>query len=454
MKIKTLQVMKRNILILLTGLFMSGLLSAQTADTLTNSSVVKMVKAKLSDELIIEVIQGSPVRFDLSDISVKSLADQNVSQRVIDVMKQVNGYQNAATANLFASAASTTTVKEPAKTEQVTEDKKVPAPSGPGQTAVAPTSGTSVTPPADKPAQTVITIQPSANSQPLPSDEGVALGYVAPMKDLIAFHESEFESLAATIKEWENKINGLTGAANSVKDQINRTEKELRAMKNANPNGYSNEIIDMKKQLGEYRENYKKAWEEILKGGESISKEFEKISSNSISALGNAYNDVSQDIKSADIDPSGNPISVQVKMKELSVIDNTPEYISPAFEMLAWHINQIRETGGVIKNWNVKIKEAVAKERELARQLEPLKAKMNEYQSDTKKYKTEIAALRKQISGVEKEMKNLEGQMEDDSKELSSFVKQSRSDIQKILEQRFTDIIENINYSFQEKLNL
>lgn len=434
-------------------LFLSGGVFAQTADTLTNSSIVKMVKARLSDDLIIEVIEGSPVQFDLNENTIKNLTEQNVTQRVIEAMKKADEYQNVATANLFATP-SKTNEKEVTKTEAVPAVNRVSAPPPQEQKEAAQPQVQSAKPAVEKQTETTPPQKPAASEKPRLPEEGIALGFVVPMKEIISFHESEFESLVATIGEWENKIRDLTDAANRIKEQITRTEKELTALKNADSKGYSDEIINKKKELEGYREDLRKAKEEFVKGGEAISKEMEKISSDRISALGDAYNDASQGIRSADADPSKEPVSAPIRPKGLSFDKETTVYISPALEMLAWHLNKIKETEETIRNWNIKVREAAAKEGELGRQLEPLKSKLEEYQSDTKKYKTEIAAIKKQISAVEKERKNLAGSLEDDSKELSSLMKQARSECQKILEQRFTDIIENINYSFQEKLNL
>jgi hypothetical protein len=46
-----------------------------------------MVKAKLSDELSTDVIQSSLVQFEQAN-SLKNLSEQNVSQKIINVMKQ------------------------------------------------------------------------------------------------------------------------------------------------------------------------------------------------------------------------------------------------------------------------------------------------------------------------------------------------------------------------------
>jgi hypothetical protein len=71
--------MKKHISLILTGLLIAVMVNAQTPETLTNSSVIKMSKANLSDELITDMIQNSPVKFDLSESALKKLAGEGVS---------------------------------------------------------------------------------------------------------------------------------------------------------------------------------------------------------------------------------------------------------------------------------------------------------------------------------------------------------------------------------------
>ncbi len=71
--------MKKHISLILTGLFIAVMVNAQNPETLTNSSVIKMSKANLSDELITDMIQNSPVKFDLSDSALKQLGQPKVS---------------------------------------------------------------------------------------------------------------------------------------------------------------------------------------------------------------------------------------------------------------------------------------------------------------------------------------------------------------------------------------
>jgi hypothetical protein len=83
--------MKKVVSVLVIALFVVNSLHAQTTETLTNSTIIKMVKAKLSDDLIIDQINSSKVNFNVSTDSVKFLSDKNVSNKVIQVMKTASG---------------------------------------------------------------------------------------------------------------------------------------------------------------------------------------------------------------------------------------------------------------------------------------------------------------------------------------------------------------------------
>jgi|GEM_PF-570943 hypothetical protein len=58
-----------------------------TTDILTNESIINLVKAELSDELIIKIINKSEVNFNVGIDSMIELSNQNVSSAVISAMK-------------------------------------------------------------------------------------------------------------------------------------------------------------------------------------------------------------------------------------------------------------------------------------------------------------------------------------------------------------------------------
>lgn len=59
----------------------------KTTETLTNSTIINMVKTNLSDNIIINVINSSKVNFDLSVDAMINLSNQHVSSSVIRAMK-------------------------------------------------------------------------------------------------------------------------------------------------------------------------------------------------------------------------------------------------------------------------------------------------------------------------------------------------------------------------------
>jgi len=409
--------MKKLLLFIIPCLFLINKVSAQGSDTLTNSTVLKMVNARLSDELIIDVIESSAVNFDLSPGSVDDLVRKNVSQPVIDAMKKSSGTKRPA-----------------APSRPDTEETKT------SSTKVEPVAVSAEARPVVVPPPVPVTVSFAENE---------AFGYVTPVVDLISFHEQEIEKFMISVDEWSRHINDLTASAKKLEEEINRTEKELMELKNADSKAYSGNIKTIRKKLNEQREALENAKEEILKAGEKSVSELEKISNASIKAAGNKYNDVSQNIKSFDPEPAGFVKGTPVKQKTLIINENINPFFKAVLEIPAWHINKIREAERVITQWNEKVRAAVIKAGEIDGKMTPLQQKLAEYQTDQKKFRDEIATVKKQISAVEKEKRSLIDRIEDDSRELSGFYKQENSDVQKILDQRFADIIENISYAFK-----
>jgi len=81
--------MKKIIGVLFITMFAFNYLSAQNSEALTNSTIIKMVKAKLSDDIIIDEINNSSTNFNISADSVIYLSLKNVSDPIIKAMKAV-----------------------------------------------------------------------------------------------------------------------------------------------------------------------------------------------------------------------------------------------------------------------------------------------------------------------------------------------------------------------------
>jgi len=414
---KSIISMKKHISLILTGLFIAVMVNAQNPETLTNSSVIKMSKANLSDELITDMIQNSPVKFDLSESALKSLAGQGVSTTVIQSMKSAGAVK-----------------KQAAEKPAPSIEKEITAASNEKEV-----------------------IEPVASYIPSVGKETVsveALNYVAPLTELIKFNEEKFNGLETTIVEWDKQVRGYVADVNKVKGQMLQVENELRQKKNADTKAFNADIESLKGKLEAYRKNYKQSKDIMLKEGDNIVKKIETISSDVTRDISKAYSDAGQQVVSANSDPASGEKAVTLNYTVREINDNAVGYIVFLTEMLAWYQNEISELNTVINDWNPRVTETIKEDDRLKSQLDPLEQKVKDLSSNAKQNKSEISTLRKQVSEIEKSRKKLADKMKDDAKELASYLKQMSQKNQDAVEERFTDIIENITYCFQEKLSL
>jgi len=411
--------MKRSISLILSLFFAASLLQAQTPETLTNSSVIKMSKANLSEELITDMIKSSPVQFDLSESGLKGLESANVSPVVIEAMKTAAGFTGQAVVK-------NDPVPEKQKTEVIPEPQKQ------------------------------VTYFAAANEadKTRPEQTFEALNYVGPLTELIKFNENQLKSFETVISEWDKQVLLYMADIEKVNGQIQQVESELREKKNADTKAYSADILALQKKLGLYRGTYSQSRETMVKGGEKIAGNLEEIRNESLRVIGKRYGEVIQQVGSSKTDPAAGENSVSVSYAKQPVNDQIVRYITPTTEILAWYQNEIDALSVIIRDWNPRVTRVIEADGILLKQLVPIEAKLEELKVNTKLNKTEIATLKKQVSEIEKSRKQLADQMKDDSKELASVLKQVNQSNQESLKQRFTDIIENITYSFQEKLSL
>lgn len=416
---KSIISMKKHISLILTGLLIAVMVNAQNPETLTNSSVIKMSKANLSDELITDMIQNSPVKFDLSDSALKQLAAEGVSTSVIQSMKS-------------AGRAAKTPAEKPAPEP---EKKAMPASN----------------------EKELGTAEPATAYEPSAATETVsveALNYVVPLTELIKFNETKFIGLETTIIEWDKQVRDYVADVNKVKGQMLQVENELRQKKNADTKAFSADIASLKGKLEAYRKNYQQSKDIMLKGGDNIVKKLETITGDIVRDISKAYSDAGQQVGSSDSDPASGEKAVTMNYTVREINYNAVGYIVFLTDMLAWHQNEIRELNTVIDDWNPRVTEAIKQDAQLKSQLDPLEKKIQELSSNSKQNKAEISTLKKQVSEIEKSRKKLADKMKDDAKVLASYIKQMSQKNQDAVEERFTDIIENITYSFQEKLSL
>ena len=351
---KSIISMKKHISLILTGLFIAVMVNAQTPETLTNSSVIKMSKANLSDELITDMIQNSPVKFDLSESALKKLAGEGVSASVIQSMKSAGGAS-----------------KSPA-------EKPAPASGGKSNPGLDREGAGSCR--RRSSIQTVngnraVSVEPATAYTPSAATETVsveALNYVAPLTELVKFNETKFKGLETTIIEWDKQVRDNVADVNKVKGQMLQVENEMRQKKNADTKAYSSDIISLKGKLEAYRKNYRQSKDIMLKDGDNIVKELETLKSDVIRDISKAYSDAGQQVGSADSDPAAgeNAVTVNYTLREIN--NNAAGYIVFLTEMLAWHQNEIRELNTVINDWNPRVTKIIKEDALLKRQLDPV----------------------------------------------------------------------------------
>lgn len=409
--------MKRYISLILTWLLIGAAMNAQDPETLTNSSVIKMSKAKLADELITDMIQNSPVKFDLSPGAIRNLEDEGVSAAVIQAMKAAP--DSEAETRMSSSAA----------------EKQVTAPP-PRQGYI--TYGSSVF----EPSKVLSTVSLEA------------LNYTAPLTELIKYNEKKINGLETTLAEWDKKVRGYIADINRVKDQMTQVENELRIIKNTDTKAFGGEVTTLKGRLAAYRKNYRQTKDIMIKGGAAIVKNLETMSSDAIRELGKAYSEASQQVGSANTNPSAGEKPVAASYNVMEGNSSCVSYIAYLNEMTVWHQNEIRLLHGLINEWNPRVTSKLIEDAKLKSQMEPIENKIQELGVNQKQNRNEISSLKKQLSEIEKARKKLADQMKDDAKELASSLKQLSQENQKSLEVRFADIIENIAYSFSEKLSM
>lgn len=419
------------------GCIISGQLHAQSADTVTNASVIKMVKANLDDELVLDVIQTSVTRFDLSPDAIKSLRNANVSDKIIMTMKEAGSYTEPSTEEVKHVDKQ---ADENISGEAATESRKV---TGPAQST------------------SVSTVRPTQNPEPVAKADDMSspkpemLNYVIPVAGLVKYYESSYGAMVNEIARWDRQIKDSLKAINVLNGKILDLEEKLRVKKNADSKIYSQEITQMQKGLATYRAAYKRSKNNMIACGEMLQKRLKDLSSEMQRSIDNEYGKVCQSVKSYPSNPSEGMKAAPAVYPVLTTIPTAfIDYLSPVTEMLAWHRNEIDDIHGIVDSWNEKVRLSLKRDDELKKQLEPLRNSQNELKSDPRKNKAELSALKKQIAALEKEQKQNADKMQDEARLLSETLRQKRTSAQDSVKQRFDDIISNIAYTFTEKLNL
>jgi len=398
----------------------------QAAGIITNSTILKMAKAKLSDELIIDEIKNSTTRFNISPDSILFLSNNYVSAAVIREMKIVTG-------NLQP----VTETPEPVNTPPVAVQAKE---------TVSPETKSPAVPESKKTEEVKVSPVP-ANEISVSSE---ALGYVIPLQELIRFFENEFKALEGTIKTWDAKIRVSVEDGNKIRERILNLEKELAGKINADSKGFTEEINALKSKLSETRESYGIYQNNMVSDGLKMVKEIEDIGSRLDRSITDKYGQTGQDVKKTDPDLSLNTVTKSMTITNRKVNDAVVDYVAPLSMILFFYQNEIASLDRTIDQWNEKIAAVTRNDKEILQKLEPLKKELENLQADQKKNKKPITELKKQISDLDKERKALNQQISDDSEDLAKYLALSCKTVQSSLEERIADIIEDIKYSYQD----
>lgn len=487
-------------------------LQAQKEEALTNSTIVKMVKAKLSDELIIDEIRNDKVNFDVSQDALKALADQNVSQAVIQAMQAAATSQQATPEPLPVTSVAVaakqsdnqlvTTHSEPLSNESDSLKNEpaahanapagiepavmvatVPPTTDPQPESAKPISTKSETPVATVPVQVQEDSKKISASMLSPEvidpgkltiEESVsgiavtviikksafkvnAVSYVKPAKEIITFYNSQFATLADLIIDWDKKLRSSINREAQSNEAINAIQKELTTKKNADARPFSKEIVELKGKQSVAWEKHQQLKTEMLAEGKVLIADLQKISKETENAILSKYKDVSRNIKGAKTDPSAPEIPVPVLIPEQIFNQNVTHFFTPVTMMLVAYQNEIGAFQQTITGWNDKVMNTFRQDSMLRKQLEIPQNELNKYlgsdKQTQKQKKKEINALKKQCEAIEKSRKNLASQMETDSGNFADALLKMSEEAKLVAAERYQDIIQSIEYYYKDKFN-
>ena len=476
--------MKKLFSVLLFALFVINYLHAQTGEALTNTTIIKMVKANLSDDLIIDEINSSKINFNVSIDSLNFLSRENVSYQVIQAMKTANGTQKPSVQAQVKPQTPPPVQEKPSLIQnaspavvQVNAMPDMQATQNPlvtGQDTPATPLKVKVDETVKQPATARIKPEtPSAKGLSIEAaqSESVtavlienqagtlkAISYVYPATDLIPFYNSEFSSLVGLIQEWDKKIKASLEKEKQNTLAINKIEKELTDKKNANSKAFSKDIVDLKKILYLSWENHKSIKKEMIAQEQKLIEELKGKSKEVDNAIDAKFMEVSKNVKNAQTDPALGETAKTLIIPSQKFSKMVTTHFVPVSMMLRYYQNAIISLQDKITGWNEEAIYSIQKDSQLRIQLEPFQNKLSQFQAapkqDQKLNKKEISALKKQCDNIERERKQVAKQMSDNSDKLSEELMTMKSEVQGIVKERFTDIIENIEHSYQDKFNL
>lgn len=437
-------------------IFTDGALFCQNNDQLTNKAIIKMVKAKLSDELIIYEISNSNVNFNLSSDSVQFLKSQNVSETLLQSMREMNESQHPESANIKTVADSIVDVGISTSKQELLNDTDI-------QDKHRLDAAVTVKPdPILPPAEQKTISKQSLTNTPSPifvdveksTEENKAIGYAVYLNNLVIFFKDRSDYYTNIVKSWNEQMSDSISQINILNQKMEKIESEILSLENADSKAFSGDILSLKTQLNACRYLFKRLKMNVQLFGTKITQQLETFSKEDIRLTDDKFNTVIQQIKNAEPAPEANNQYVVINYPVQTINLQTLNYILPATTIIYWYRNKGISLKEVVKTSSDKVAQINLKDAALVEQLTQSKKDIETFKSDAKKNKTKISALKKNCDSIEKQRKIFAKQMETDRKQLSAYLKQMRLEVQNILKERYNDMIENINYMYQTKLNL
>ncbi len=405
-------------------LLASGSLIAQ--EVLTNKTIIRMVKAKLSDELIIDALNSSVPNFNLSADSLKILQEANVSELVIKAM--------AMKSNVDYVSPSENKGIIVLNQQDVASNQEIE------QTLVS--------------ESMKMEIKSDFLYPDYPEIKITFREYVKPIKLIVQYYNNEFERLSGMIHDWNKQHLDSIQKADEINSKIISLEQQLIEKQNAGTNEFSPDILALKSQLNDYRNRHKVLRTNMSNYGLKMNKNLTTYIETNSKILSSLYNSVSGSVKSFDNNPLEQSLPDSLTIAKKIIDTQVIYYISPLNQLLRWYQNQIVNINKLTDNWNHLIADKIVKINAVNENKNELKAKLKKYETEPKKYKTEISSTKKEIDACTKDIRKLTTDMKNESKQLSGSIEQTGKVVQSSLKERFNDILERINYSYQEKLNL
>ncbi len=448
--------MKKLGLILILPFLIVNFLHAQTGAPLTNSTIIKMVKANLSDDLIIGEIDGAEVNFNLSTDSVNYLSGQHVSAEVLQAMKDASGTQTPVVTPPPVIPVPIETKILPAENNSVqnnpvrsnTETKEIPV----QQKAVLVNDEPKQAAPSEEKNNTE-----SSNNYLIEKSTTTvnSMSYVNPLNDLIQFYDNQFTSLMKRIQKWDKHVRESLENENQLMKTMGQIRQNLLDKKNANPNRFNSEITNLKAALSSYRTEHTLLKEKIRTYGKNLTEELLTLNKSTESSIETAFGEATKKVEKTDPDPSINNTDALITIPRQTFKGNLNIHVAPLITIPACFENEILLIRDTIALWTEKAQVIIRKDSILKIQLDPLTQKLAAYlqspKENQKLNKLDIDALKKQCASITKDRKNLAKQMEKDSEQLSDNLNKLKEDVIAAIKERFMDAIENIDQTYQDK---